>query len=174
MKGLKEDTNTQMLKKKGNKKSRYLVKVYRSRSSYFFIYMMIITLLSSLGYSYYIGKHPSKIAFMLSGIFTIIAIYSTEIHRVREWWAITETSLVHSVSIFNKNVREVDFSSISDLDLDQPFIKRILNHGTVNVRLFLNETSIKIINIDEPAKFIEFLQKTMAKSRIKKHGIRKI
>ena len=82
--------------------------------------------------------------------------------------------MIQSTGIFNKNVREIDFSSISDLDLDQSFFKRFLNYGNVNVRLFLNETSIKIHDISNPEEFIETLQRLISMNRRPRHGIRKI
>lgn len=153
---------------------RYLTKVYRSRATYFPIYLMITIIILVLGYLYYIRNNPSTIALIISGIFIFLAILISEVHRIREWWAITNSSLVHSVSIMNKNVREVDFASISDLDLDQPLTKRIFGHGDVNVRLFLNETSIKIKDIHNPVGFIEEFQRIIRMNRERKDGIRKL
>ena len=103
-----------------------------------------------------------------------MTIKVSEYLRLRDWWAITNNSLVQSTGLFNKNVREIDFSSISDLDLEQSFFKRFLNYGNVNVRLFLNETSIKIIDITKPNDFIENLQRIISMNRGKKNGLRKI
>lgn len=155
-------------------KREYLIKVRRSRKTYFLIYLMILAIVFALGYLYYSGYSISKVALITAGIFVFTAFKFTELHRFKDWWAITNSSLVQSTGIFDKNVREMDFSSISDLDLDQPFFKRLLNYGDVNVRLFLNETSIKIININRPEKFIEELQKVMSMNRGESNNARKI
>ncbi len=155
-------------------KKKYLIKVRRSRRSFLILYLMIIAIITLLFYLYYTGNNPSLFALIISIIFIKILINYTEIQRWKNWWAITNTSLIQSTGIFNKNVREIDFSSISDLDLDQSFFKRVLNYGNVNVRLFLNETSIKIIDISEPREFIEELQRIISMSGRKKDGIRKI
>jgi len=155
-------------------KKKYLIKVRRSRRSFLILYLMIIAIIILLFYLYYTGNNPSLFALIISIIFIKILINYTEIQRWKNWWAITNTSLIQSTGIFNKNVREIDFSSISDLDLDQSFFKRVLNYGNVNVRLFLNETSIKIIDISEPREFIEELQRIISMSGRKKDGIRKI
>jgi hypothetical protein len=85
---------------------------------------------------------------------------------------ITDNKPYYKIWVFlSKNVREIDFSSISDLDLEQPLFKRILNYGNVNVRLFLNETSISIKNINNPGQFIERLQEIISKHRKYKHEI---
>jgi membrane protein YdbS with pleckstrin-like domain len=156
-------------------KTRYLIKVRKSRKSYFIIYLMIIAIISLLVYLYQNNHPPSKFSLIIAILFIILSIKITEIHRFRDWWAITNNSLIQSTGIFNKNVREIDFSSISDLDLDQSFFKRILNYGNVNVRLFLNETSIKIVDINKPSEFIEDLQKIMSMNGGRKgNAIRKI
>ena len=154
-------------------KRKYLIKARRSRKTYFLIYVMIFSILFLLGYLYYNDYPLNKFSLIVAFGFIILLFKVTEIYRLKDWWAITESSLIQSTGIFNKNVRELDFSSISDLDLDQPFFKRILNYGNVNVRLFLNETSIKIININRPGEFIEELQRIMSMARRRDNGIRK-
>lgn len=153
------------------KEKEYLMKVHRSRTSYFFIYfIMLIIILFLIIFNNFISHLLISISFALI-VFSILII---EVHRLREWWAITNSSLIHSFSILNKNVREVGFSSISDLDLDQPLFDRIMHHGTVNVRLFLNETSIKITDIHNPIDFIECLQEKVIKERMKRDGTKKL
>ena len=154
-------------------KKRYLLKVKRSRKTYLMIYLMILAILLSLIYLYYDGKTPSRLALIVSGIFIILAIKFTELHRFKDWWVITNNSIIQSTGILNKNIREIGFSSISDLDLDQPFFKRILNYGNVNVRLFLNETSIKIVDINKPREFIEELQRIVSMNKEQRDGIQR-
>jgi len=109
---------------------------------------------------------------ILSSLFIFFLLSYTEYHRIKDWWAITDHSLVQSRGLLSKNVREIDFSSISDLDVDQPILKRILNFGNVNVRLFLNETSISITDINQPEDFIKELQSIISLNKRKKeHGI---
>jgi membrane protein YdbS with pleckstrin-like domain len=155
-------------------KGKYLLRVRRSRKSYLGLYFMVILVIGLIGYLYYNNYSLSSFALIISFIFIFSIIKFTEIHRFRDWWAITNSSIIQSTGIFNKNVREIDFSSISDLDLDQSFFKRILNYGNVNVRLFLNETSIKIIDINKPGEFIEELQRIISMNRGQKNGLRQI
>jgi uncharacterized membrane protein YdbT with pleckstrin-like domain len=135
---------------------------------------MIISIIGLISYFYYKGNSLNSFALIISFLFIILIIKFTELHRFKDWWAITNTSIIQSTGILNKNVRDIDFSSISDLDLDQPFFKRILNYGNVNVRLFLNETSIKIIDINKPGEFIEELQRIISMNRGSKSGLRQI
>jgi len=124
---------------------------------------MALIVVGILFYINYNGYEIEKSILIFSGVFILGIIILVEILQAREWWGVTEHSLVHSKSILNKSIREIDFSSISDLDLDKPFYKRILNYGTVNVRLFINETAICIKNINRPEEFIDFLQELISK-----------
>lgn len=155
-------------------KRKYIMKVRIARRSFLGIYLMILIVIFLMGYLNYSGIRPGTIAWVVSGAFVYFSIKYVEYHRWKDWWAVTDRSLIQSKGIFSKNVREIDFSSISDLDLEQAFFKRILNYGNVNVRLFLNETSIKIINITRPDEFIEKLQSLINDSRRKKDGLREI
>ncbi len=155
------------------RKDKYLLKVRRSRKTYFLIYLMIFIVAFSCIYLYYLGYEIGSSVQIISIVFIVIFIKITEIHRLRDWWGVTNSSLVQSKGILNKNVREVDFSSISDLDLNQPFFKRLLNYGDVNVRLFLNETSICIEGISRPNKFIENLNDIISSKKGVNHGIKK-
>lgn len=155
-------------------KRKYLIKVKRSRKTYLVLYLMIIAIFGLLIYIKNKGYEINQIPLIIAIAFAFFVIKFTELHRFKDWWAVTDKSLIQSTGIFNKNVREVDFSSISDLDLDQPFFKRIINYGDVNVRLFLNETSIKIKDINRPMDFIEDLQEIMSIRGTKRDGIRKV
>jgi membrane protein YdbS with pleckstrin-like domain len=151
------------------KRKNYLLKVKKSRKSYFFLYLMALVVLGVLIYFYKNNYEIDNLVFIFSGIFIVGIFFITEILHAREWWAITDSSLIHSISILNKNVREVDFGSISDMDLDKPLFKRLFNYGTVNVRVFLNETSIHVKDINNPEKFINLLQDLIKNKRSKKN-----
>lgn len=153
-------------------KRKFLLKVRRSRKLYLFPYLMILSVVSLLIYLLISGYKITTPTWIISFVFISSTTKFIELHRIKDWWGITETSLVQSLGILDKNVREVDFSSISDLDLDQPFFKRILNYGNVNVRLFLNETTICIKDINNPEKFIEDFQAIIAKRRGGQNAIR--
>lgn len=152
-------------------KREIILKVHKTRRAYFMAYFMCLVIIGILLYLYFKGYVLENYVLYPSVLFVLGVIYVTEILHHREWWAVTNNTLIHSVSILNKNVREVDFSSISDLDLDKPLFERILNYGDVNVRLFLNETSIKIRHISSPEKFIKFLRDLILKDRNTKNVI---
>lgn len=153
-------------------KKKFLLKVRRSRKKYLFLYIMAISIIALLIYFAAIKEYKlNKMTWIISILFVYFTIKLPEYHRLKDWWGVTDSSLVQSLGIFNKNVREVNFSSISDLDLEQAFLKRFLNYGNVNVRLFLNDTSISIKDINNPSAFIDELQKIISKQRKHKNAI---
>lgn len=147
------------------KKEKLIMKVYRSRKSYFLYYLLILLTLFVVSYLYYKGYEFTPLKLILIGAFVLILIKFIEIHRIRDWWGITEDSFIESKSILNKNVREIEFNSISDIDLDQPLYKRLLGYGTINLRKILNEASITIKDINNPEEFIEVIQEAIKKSK---------
>lgn len=148
------------------------MKVRRSRKKYIPLYIMVLALILFILFLRSRGFEISRFAMITSIIFIFLVLKFSELHRFKDWWAVSENKLVQSMGIFDKNVREIGFSSISDLDVHQPFFKRVLGYGTVNVRLFLNETSIKIPDINRPERFVETLQGLMSNSGGKNGGIR--
>lgn len=147
------------------KNTKILLKVRRSRKSYFLIYFLILAIIGFLAYSKVIGLAVSSLALILSVSFIFLLIKFTEVHRMKDWWAITDSVLIQSLSLLNKNIREIAFSSISDIEIDQPLFKRFLNYGDVNVRLFLSEKPIRISNINNPEGFVEDFQLIVSHSR---------
>lgn len=139
-------------------KEKILLKVYRSRKLYLTYYLLILAILGYVGYSYYNGEPISQNFFIASVVIIILIIKITEVHRIRDWWAITDNSFIESKSILNKNVREIDFHSIADIALDQPFFKRLFGYGTIEIRKFMEEKSIIISNINSPERFINILR----------------
>lgn len=103
-------------------------------------------------------------------IFCLVLVMIIEIHRYRDWWALTDSNFVESKSILNKNIREIDFSSISGLELDQPLYQRILNYGTVIVRMHLNGAPIFINNIKNPEEFLRKAQRMIFEKRKNNNG----
>ena len=151
-------------------KRKFLLKVRRSRKSYFIIYLMILAVTGTLFYFKKIGLNIPTFAWVVSVLFIFFLIKFTEVHRIKDWWGVTDSALVQSLGLLNKNVREVGFSSISDMDISKPFFKRFLNYGDVNIRLFLNETSIKVRDISKPEQFVEDFQRIISQSRKNKNG----
>jgi len=141
-------------------KEKYLFKVKKSRKIYLWVYLLILIIVGSLIYFYSIGYNIDNFVLIPSMIFIFLIIVITEFNHMGEWWAVTKTQLVKGKGIFNRNVGSIDFLKISDLEIDQPFYKILLNYGTINVRVFSKYMPIK--NINSPGKFLGKLQKLVS------------
>jgi hypothetical protein len=147
------------------RKEQILLKVFKSRKSHVHYYFMILVVWVFVSFLYYWrGVIDFKIL-IAAAVFTAFVLYFIEVDIVRNWWAITDSFIIESKSILNKNVREIDLNSIADIDLDQPLFKRFLGYGTVNIRKFLNEKSITIPDIDNPEVFINILQDAIQRKK---------
>ena len=76
---------------------------------------MILIVVGILIYFRKMGLDIPTFALVTAIVFIVLLIKITEIHRIRDWWGVTNSELIQSLGLLNKNVREVDFSSISDL-----------------------------------------------------------
>lgn len=148
------------------KRRKYIIKTKRSRKTYLLIYLLLLFFIGYLSYLYFSGVNLGKAIWIISILIILFVIKMTEIHRFRDWWGITENSFIESKGLFSKSIREIGFSSISDLDIYQPFFKRILGYGDVNLRLFINETSLCIKNINYPEDFADILQEKIGSGKL--------
>lgn len=147
-------------------KEKISLKIYRSRKSCIFYYLLIFI---AIVIFFFLREHKMlsyEIAIAIV-IFILFILILTEILVVLNWWAITDSFLIENRGILSKKIREIDFNTISDMDISQSVFERILGYGTVNIRKFLNEKSISISNINNPDVFLNILQDAIKKN---KHG----
>ena len=142
-------------------KEKYIIKTKRSRKSYLWIYLLVVALVAYGVYFHFFNGPLSTTKIIIGVVFILLAIKFTEFHRFRGWWGMTSNALVESKGIFNKTIRSVNFIAISDFDVSQHFIKRILGYGNINVRLYSEDANFKIKNINHPSDFADILQERM-------------
>ena len=136
-----------------------MMRVRTSRKAYFFIYLMIFILITTVIFIKISGKELNKLVFEAVLVFSAILIFFIEIHRFRIFYEITDISLVHSKGIFARTTRKVDLSSVSDADSKQTAWQRLLNYGDVDARMFSKDSTLSIKNINAPEKICEFFRK---------------
>jgi len=144
-----------------------MMKVRNSRKAYFFIYVMIFILIITVGVIKFSGKELSKLAFEAVLVFSAMLIIFTEIHRFRNLYEINPHSLIHSKGIFVKKTKRVDLLSVSDADSKQNPWQRLFNYGDVTVNLYSGGSTVPVKNINNPEKFVDFLEEKMSKKRRK-------
>ena len=146
-------------------KEKIIIKLRRARRSYFLVYFLSLAILMVLIYLATTGIVISIFMWIVAFFVISSLIKYAEIHRIKDWWGITDSALIQNLGIINKKIRHVGFTSISDMDVSKPIHKRILNYGDVNVRLFLSDTAIKINNISNPDRFVEVFHLVMSEHR---------
>jgi len=142
-----------------------VMKAKTSRKLYIPYYVMVLILLGFISYIKYNDLAINDYAFWGAVIFSFFVIKFVEIHRLSDSYEIHHDVLVHSQGIFNKKIKSVDFFAISDLDVTQNILQRILNFGDVNVRLFSKDSTTYIKNITNPKKFARVLEENISKRR---------
>jgi len=122
---------------------------------------MIFVLVSAVVFIKYRGFLINKYVLILVVVFIVLAIKYTEIHRFSRWYEVNSNSLVHKEGILSKKIKNLDLCAISDIDVSQNLWQRLLGYGNISVRLFSEVSHTEIKNINDPAKFGNFLEKMM-------------
>ncbi len=146
------------------------LRVNNSRKLYIPIYIMILILVLVLSFANYSGKEIDDLAFKTVIVFSIVALISTEINRHMNSYEINSQSLIHRKGIITQITKRVDLTAISDADSNQHLMQRILNYGNVSVHLFSRDGAIPVHHINNPKKFVDFLEEKMNEKRLKSEG----
>tara|TARA_B100000315_G_scaffold215467_1_gene214782 strand:- start:2137 stop:2799 length:663 start_codon:yes stop_codon:yes gene_type:complete len=147
-----------------------VLKVSNSRKLYIPIYTMIIVLVSVVFFLKYFGEEINNLAFNLAVVFSIVALIGTEANRFMNTYEINPQSLVHRRGIFVQTTKTVDLTAVSDADSKQNLFQKLFNYGNVSVHLFSRDGAIPINHINNPKRFVNFLEEKMNAKRLKSEG----
>ncbi len=153
------------MSKKKEKDKKDFMKVRNSRKLYFPIYLMVFILIGVLVFIKYNGLIINKMVFIIVGLFILGSIKSAEIHRLCNSYEVNKNSLVHTMGLFTRKTRSMDFFAISDIEVKQGVWQRLLGFGDVSVRLYSGESDSPVKNINKPKKFGRFLRKMIEARR---------
>ncbi len=145
--------------------SKESYKVRASRKIYWPFYLMALVIALILIIFYIKGNEIHSVAFWLAIVFIILTIKYTELNRLNDFYEINPMSLIHCHGLINKKIKSIDYFAISDLDIDQSLTQRMMNIGSVNIRLFSEDSTTSVKNIPHPEKFAQELEKTIMKKR---------
>jgi len=148
-------------------KSRYrpdrVLRVRTSRKRFIPLYSMAAVLLGTVIVIKYRGLPLSPFYFYGAIAFAVLVVKYVEVLRFNDWYEVNPAFLVHSNGIFNRNERNVNFGSISDLDVKQNLWQIIFGYGDIHVRLFSADTTTLIKGINHPKNFAQFLEDTIVR-----------
>ncbi len=141
------------------------LRVRNSRKIYIPLYLMIVVLVAVIIYAKFSGRPLDDTAFKLSLAFIIAVLIATEIHRLGNYYEINNNSIVHKNGYFSIVLKRLEFNAISDSNINQTLLERLLAYGDVEIHMFAKENKLIIKNINSPFKFIEFLGSKMGSWR---------
>ena len=147
-----------------------VLKTRDSRKLYIPIYTMILILILTISFAKFSGKEVNDLGFKAALIFSGIAIFSVEIHRIINRYEINGQSLIHRKGIFVQTIKRVDLIAVSDADSKQNLWQKFFRYGDVSVHLFSRDSSIQVKSINDPSKFVIFLERKMNEKRAKGIG----
>lgn len=90
----------------------------------------------------------------------IITIYVV-LQWVNEYYKITPNEVIHKRGFFMKREEANKFEHLSSLRLEQGFLGRIFNYGTIRLTNFVTEKNVYLYLIHNPTKYKEVLDELM-------------
>ena len=144
--------------KKGN-----ILRVSNSRKFYIPFYFMAIILWIIVIYIKISGKSLDNMALNMVIAFSVAVLIATEIHRLGNSYEINESSVIHRKGYLSIISKRIEFGAISDVDVKQNLWQRFLYFGDVEIFKFSEKSIIRDIN--NPFKFVEFLEKKLDSRR---------
>lgn len=136
-----------------------------SRKLYIPLYVMLTILFGTIAFIQFSGRDLNFMAVQATLIFTFFLFVTTELHRLGNLYEIHPSSLVHVKGILKKITRRTDLSAVSDADISQNLWQMMLGYGNVSVRVFSQDSAMRVRNISKPAVFVNFLETNMHKKR---------
>lgn len=146
-------------KKKKEKKKLNHLKIKSTRKVYIPFYFMIIIILGFIFFIKITGRELNKTALILMIVFIVLILKLTEIHRFSNSYEIGDSSLICSKGILTKNIKRIDYFAISDINVHQGLLQRLLGFGDVIVSLFSFDEATKIKNINNPEELALKIEK---------------
>lgn len=135
--------------------------ISNSRKVYLWVYLMIIILIAIIVFIKFYDSPLNNFVLIGVGIFIVLGIFFTELHRQIDSYKITSNYLMHSNGILSKETRKILIQSIVDIDLRQNFWQRLLNYGTIDIHSVSGANLIKVEKINKPNKFVDVLETRM-------------
>ena len=131
---------------------------------------MIFILIGTVVFIQFSGRELNILAVQATIIFTLFLLGTTELHRFNNLYEIHSNSLVHVKGILKKMIRRTDLLAVSDADQSQNLWQMALGYGNVSVRVFSQDSTMRVRNINKPSAFVSFLEEKMNKKRSTSRG----
>jgi len=139
-----------------NKDEKMLLVIHPSLWGYAWHYLLGLLI---LGASLYIPIFEGKIIAVIAGLFYI---GYTEIRRRRTTYYLTDLRIIRERKVFSRTSSTVPYTRITDLHLEQSFVGRLLNTGTLSLNTAGAEGFEMVMEkIPRPAKVKNLIESRM-------------
>ena len=140
----------------------------KSRKAYIIEYSCTVILLFLLFTTYYKGIFlKSILQYFVVGL-AATAFLSAELSRILTYYKITPKKVVIVKGIIKQNKKNVYFHPLGfvpDINVKQNRIQRILNYGTIYVKVSGQENSFEICDINRPQKIMNLIEDLISKNK---------
>lgn len=148
---------------KKKEKEEILMEFRVSRKAFWVEYGCGLFLLGLMGFLYYkrinLGEGISYFALGLA----FFSLASAEVSRRAHRCEVTPSKLVIVNGLIRRNKKHIYMKSISDIDVRQGLVQRLLNYGVIHIKSASGESSLEIRDIDEPERRMEELEEIIEK-----------
>lgn len=94
-----------------------------------------------------------EIALIIISIFVLISMFIDWIRWKNEAFFITNRRAIHTKGVFNKVILDSSIAKINDVILEQSFVGRLLNYGTIKILTATEEVINRLDKISNPLQF---------------------
>jgi uncharacterized membrane protein YdbT with pleckstrin-like domain len=150
------------------KKEDTLMVLNPSRRSFLLEYCCGIFLVGLL--SFFIYKKidlNTKLTYFVFGL-ALFSIGSAEISRLLHRCRVTHSKLVIIDGMIKLSKKHIYIKAISDINIKQKVIQRLLNYGVIHIKTMSGESSLEIKNVANPGKRMEEIEEIIEKYKNRK------
>lgn len=131
------------------KKERW-PRIRTSRKSYLLYYAMALVVLGIIAYIKVNDLPLNNNVFIVSMVFVVLVVKSTEVHRLSHHYEIHPHALEKVEGIFVKKHKQMNYHSISQIHLTRNPLDVLLGIGTIELAQFSETIRTEIKNINNP------------------------
>lgn len=155
-------------KKERKKKEEEVLMVFRkTRRSYWLEYGCAFFLLALLGLLYAKEvKIPGKLEYLALGLGFFFIGY-IEISRLLHKCVVLPSKLMVMDGLIKRNKKHIYMSSISDIDVKQGLMQRLLNYGNIHIKCASGEGAAEIKDVANPGGIMEEIEELIEKYKNK-------
>lgn len=146
-------------------------KFHTSRWKYWPGYFVVVLFLAVLVWAI-VSSNFGIVVLLLALALVVLLVIEVYVHRVRV--VISKHDIAMHVGVLSKKVVRVHFSNISDVSIEQSFLERLFNVGTVRVNTSgTDQTEMTIKHVSSPGKIERTIAEQLHRHKMLKNDSKK-